>query len=77
MFGMIYFIIGFISGICTAQEYDLPKMKPFIRALFLHLKHKIDTYSLNIHTNKRVNPLRSVTDEELNEVFLKGETKNK
>lgn len=74
---MIYFIFGFISGICCAQDYDLPKMKPFIRALLLHLKSKIDSYSLNVHKNENLNPLKTVTDDELNEVFTKNKTNKK
>lgn len=75
MFGIIYFIFGFVSGICFAQDYDLPKMKPFIRALLLHFKSKIDNYSLNVHKNQQINPSTLISEKELNEVFSKSEKK--
>lgn len=64
MFAMMYFLLGFVSGSYTAQEYDLPRFKPILHLLYFKLKEYFERFEkATIIPNKET--------KEINEVFTR------
>lgn len=64
MLSMLYFFVGFVSGVYGGQEYDLPKFKPILSLIYFKIKEYFDKL-------EKVNKQKS--QKEINEKFLHKE----
>ena len=46
MFPSIYFFFGFVSGVYTGQEFNLPKFKPILHLIYYKLKQYFEKLEL-------------------------------
>lgn len=61
---MMYFLVGFVSGSYTAQEYDLPRFKPILHLLYFKLKEYFEKF-------EKVSDVSAKEKKEINEVFTR------
>lgn len=61
---MMYFLVGFVSGSYTAQEYDLPRFKPILHLLYFKLKEYFEKF-------EKVSGVSGKEKKEINEVFTR------
>jgi len=68
---MLYFLIGFVSGVYSGQEYDLPKFKPILSLLYFKIKEYFDKL-------EKVNKQKSQKEiiEEFTQTYAESEDKN-
>ena len=68
---MLYFLIGFVSGVYSGQEYDLPKFKPILSLLYFKIKEYFDKL-------EKVNKQKSQREiiEEFTQTYTESEDKN-
>lgn len=64
---MLYFLVGFVSGVYSGQEYDLPKFKPILSLIYFKIKEYFDKLE-KVKLEK--------SNQEINEVFTRKYAEN-